>query len=86
MLMHRHTLQPLADYTVWPDELAAPQICAILSGRNRYDCWTCGALQADEARDREVKAIEAGRYAKEIEMAKREAEEEKRRRHEAYLR
>lgn len=47
---------------------------------------TYGALQADEARDREVKAIEAGRYAKEIEMAKREAEEEKRRRHEAYLR
>ena len=45
-----------------------------------------GFLQADEARDREVKAVEAGRYAKEIELAKHEAEEEKHRRHEAYLR
>ena len=42
--------------------------------------------QADEARDKEVKAIEASRFATEIELAKQEAEEEKRRRHEAYLR
>lgn len=44
------------------------------------------ASQDEEAREREVKQIEVERYAKELELAAREAEEEKQRRHEAYLR
>lgn len=43
-------------------------------------------MQEEEQREREVKAIEAERYAKEMELAAREAQQEKQRRHEAYLR
>jgi hypothetical protein len=43
-------------------------------------------LQAELEREREVKALEAQRHQQEVEAAVREAEEERRRHREAYLR
>ena len=42
-------------------------------------------LQDDEEREAEIKTIEAARYAREMELAHREAAEEKLRRKQAYL-
>jgi hypothetical protein len=43
-------------------------------------------LQAELVREKEVKALEAQRHQQEIEAAAQEAEEERRRHREAYLR
>lgn len=51
----------------------------------QHGLTSAAVLQDDEEREAEIKTIEAARYAREMEQARREAAEEKLRRKQAYL-
>lgn len=51
----------------------------------QHGLTSAAVLQDDEEREAEIKTIEAARYTREMEQARREAAEEKLRRKQAYL-